>query len=72
MIARMKQFDQARKGAANAALRDLSDKETVHYAMSLLLGVTDPEALAALAYAANRIKAHSDDLIRAKFEMECG
>ena len=36
MIARMKQFDQARKGAANAALRD------------------------------------SDDLIRAKFEMECG
>jgi len=54
------------------ALRSFSDKETVHYAMSLLLGVTDPEALPTLAYAANRIKQYSDDLIRASFERECG
>jgi hypothetical protein len=72
MSARETQLRLAQIGTADDALRTLSDKETVQYALSLLLGVTDPAALPALAYSANRIKNHSDNLIRATFEMECG
>lgn len=72
MIGRQKQFAVSQRAAAEEALRGLSDKEKVHFALKLILGTIDPDAASALSFAANRISEHSHILMREAFERECG
>ncbi len=58
--------------AAEEALSGLSDKAKVHFALALLMKVTDPDAVAALRFAANQIAELSNVLMREAFERECG
>ncbi|WP_107496961.1 hypothetical protein [Thalassobius sp. I31.1] len=57
---------------AREALAGLTDKERVHFATSLLLNVTDPEACGPMRFAAGRIEEQANILMREAFERECG
>jgi len=72
MIGRQKQFEVAQRAAAEEALRGLSDKDKVHFALKLILDTTDPDAAGTLSFAANRITEHAHILMREAFERECG
>lgn len=72
MIGRQKQFEVAQRTTAEEALRGLSDKDKVHFALKLVLDTTDGRAAGALFFAANRITEHAHILMREAFERECG
>lgn len=72
MIGQQKQFEVAQRATAEEALRGLSDKDKVHFALKLILHTTDPDAAGALSFAANRITEHANILMREAFERECG
>lgn len=57
---------------AEEALRGLSDKDKVHFALKLILDTTDPDAAGTLSFAANRITEHAHIVMREAFERECG
>jgi hypothetical protein len=57
---------------AEEALRGLSDKNKVHFALKLILDTTDGQAAGTLSLAANRITEHAHILMREAFERECG
>lgn len=57
---------------AEAALSGLSDKDKVHFALKLMLDVTDTDAAGALSFAGSRITDHAHLLMRAAYKKECG
>ena len=71
MIPNHKQFEVAQKEAAEQALEGVSDKSKVHFALKLMLSVTDPEVSGPLGFAARRAGDHANDLMREAFEREC-
>lgn len=72
MSVRHAQFNLACRKAAEEALSGLSDTDKVHFVLGVCQSITDPAACGSLAFAARSISAHSDDLLRAVFERECG
>ncbi|MCT4608628.1 MAG: hypothetical protein N4A70_05425 [Pelagimonas sp.] len=70
MIQRKRQFEQAQREAASDALTGLSDRAKVHFAISLVLGVEDPEAAAALNFLALRANEMSNVLVREAYERD--
>ncbi len=76
MIGPQKQFDglqrAAAEEAAKQALKGLSDKARVNFALELILEVTSIEAAGCVAFAARLIENHAEILMRADFERECG
>lgn len=71
MSVRHAQFNLACR-TAEEALSGLSDKDKAHFVLGVCQSITDPAACATLAFAARRISEHSDNLLRAVFEQECG
>ena len=69
MIPNHKQFEVAQKEAAEQALEGVSDKSKVHFALKLMLSVT--EVSGPLGFAARRAGDHANDLMREAFEREC-
>jgi hypothetical protein len=66
-----KQFECAQRATAEQALRGLSDKDRVHFALKIMMETNDPDAVAALRWAQARIVEHADVLVREAFEREC-
>jgi hypothetical protein len=67
-----KQFECAQRAAAEEALKGLSDKDKVNFALALMMKVADPDAAAALRFAGNQLAELSNILMREAFERECG
>ncbi len=57
---------------AEEALRGLSGKDKVHFALQLILDITDPAAAGAVSFAGAQIGNHAQRLMREAFERECG
>ncbi len=57
---------------AEEALRGLSGKDRVHFALKLILDITDPAAAGTASFAASQISSHAQRLVREAFERECG
>ncbi len=55
---------------AEEALRGLSDKDKVHFALKLILDTTDAHAVGAMSFAAKRIDEHANILMREAYERE--
>lgn len=55
---------------AEEALKGLPDRDRVHFALRQMLGVHDPEAAGALAFAASRVRELADILVREAYERE--
>jgi len=71
-ITKQKQFEAAQRIAAEEALSGLSDKAKVHFALALIMKVTDPDAVAAVRFAGCQLAELSNILMREAFERECG
>lgn len=67
-----KQFEVALRATAEEALSALPQKERVHFALKVMLDVTDPAVSSVLSFVANRITEHANILMREAFERECG
>lgn len=72
MTTNHKQFEVALRATAEEALSALPEKDRVHFALKLMLDVTDPAVAGALSFVSNRITEHSNILMREAFERECG
>lgn len=70
--AALKLQELSQRTAAEAALDGLSDKAKVHFALSLVMKVTDPNAFAAVSFAGRQITELSNILMREAYERECG
>lgn len=73
MIAAQKM--QAKIEAQDAAVampEGLSDRVRVHFALRLVLGVTEPDAVGVLHFAASRLQEHAQILMREAFERGTG
>ncbi|MFV1530488.1 MULTISPECIES: hypothetical protein [unclassified Phaeobacter] len=66
-----KQFEAAQREFAEHALAGLTDTAKVHFAVKVMTDTTDPEAAAALNFAAKRADEHARILMREAFEQEC-
>lgn len=66
-----KQFEAAQRDFAEQALAGLSDTAKVHFALKILIDVTDPQAAGALSFTAKRAGEHAAILMREAFEQEC-
>lgn len=67
VVARMRAREMA-----EAALRGLSDRDRVNFALHLILGTRDPRAAGLLSFAAGQVTEHAHCLMRASFERDCG
>lgn len=70
-IVKHQMFKQAQRDAARQALAGLSDRERVHFALALMMEVTDPDAQGVLRFASNQLTELTNRLIQARFEQEC-
>lgn len=57
---------------AEEALRGLIDKDRAHFALKIMMEINDPDAVAALRFAQQRIGETADQLVRQAFDRECG
>jgi len=58
------QMVAAKHAAANMALFGLTDRQRTHYALAIISGINDPDAVAALRFAANQISEVCNRLTR--------
>jgi len=72
MSAASKLMELGQRAAAEEALDGLSDKAKVHFALALVMKVSDPSAVPALSFAGRQITELSNILMREAFERECG
>lgn len=71
-LTKQEQFESDQRIVAEKALNGLSDKAKIHFALALVMKTTDPDAAAALRFAANHMSELSNILMREAFERECG
>ena len=71
MNALHKVADVAQCGIAENALRGLTDRTRIHFALKIMMESTDPDAVSALRWAQKRIGEHADVIVREAFETEC-
>lgn len=67
-IAKAKQAEVSACDMADDALSALSCKARVNYALRVILGTTDPDAVGAVLFAASRLKEHAELLIREAYD----
>ncbi len=65
-----KQSELCWREIAEEALRDLSDKDRVHFALRLILDTRDPQAVGCVSFAAAMIGEHASTLMRVAFGRE--
>ncbi|APX17809.1 hypothetical protein BWR17_18125 (plasmid) [Phaeobacter inhibens] len=65
-----KQFEAAQREFAEQALAGLTDTAKVHFAVKVMTDTTDPQAAAALKFAAKRAEEQASILMREAFERE--
>lgn len=69
-LTQQKQYACAQRAAAEQAVSGLSDREKVHFALALMMRLTDPDAVAALRFAANELVGLGDALARKAYAEE--
>ncbi len=72
MIARQKQFECAKRTAAEEALEGLSDRAKVNFALCMMMKITDPDAAGVMSFASTRLAEMANVLMREAYESECG
>lgn len=71
-LTRQKCFEVSQRRNAQCALSDLSDTDKANFALALLMEIKDPDAVAAMRYAASRVAELTNIMMREAFERECG
>lgn len=71
-LAKPDEFVAAKHAAANVALDGLTDRQRTHYALAIISGINDPDAVAALRFTANQITEVCNILSRESLKRECG